>query len=173
MIIGILSDTHIPARAKALPAIVLEHLSRADHIIHAGDINALDVLDVLEKLAPVTAVAGNTDEPETKRRLPEIVTVTLGGKRFGVFHGHGSGRTTLLRVIGGFQNQEPDCIVFGHSHQPYCRFHGNTLLLNPGSPTDKRRNPLYSFAVLDIALTLEPRLIFFDHTGIVRIAGAN
>lgn len=165
MKIGILSDTHIPRRAKHLPEFVLDQLKNVDHIIHSGDICELSVIETLQKLAPVTAVYGNADTLETKQRLNETEILTLVGVTIGVFHGHGDKGKTLDRALGQFRDETVDCIIFGHSHMPYCRYHMGTLLLNPGSPTDKRRNPYYSFGILEIGEFLNPQLIFFDAGG--------
>ncbi len=161
MTIGVLSDTHIPKRAKELPQIVLETFKDVDHIIHAGDIICLDVLSQLEALAPVTAVAGNVDPPEIKDLLGEKKTLPLGGFRIGVIHGHGSRGSTASRALAGFQNEAADCIVFGHSHIPYCRYHGPVLMFNPGSPTDKRRNSHFSFGIIELGATLKAKHIYF------------
>lgn len=165
MTIGVLSDTHMPKRAKQLPAIVYDSFIHADHIIHAGDINDCAVLEALDALAPVTAVYGNTDAAEMRIQLNETALLTLGGFKVGIFHGHGDRGKTLDRVLRQFEGQDLDCIIFGHSHIPYCRYHDGTLLFNPGSPTDKRRNPLYSFGLLETGPVLRPQLLFFDTQG--------
>lgn len=166
MKIGVLSDTHIPRKAKTIPHIVLDSFSRVDHIIHAGDLSDLSVVAALEALAPVTAVAGNTEPPEVRDRLGEKKTVTFGRVTVGVVHGHGEKGRTSDRAAGSFQAQSVRCIVFGHSHIPYCETHGGVLLFNPGSPTDRRRNPYYSFGILEIdGEIITPRLVFFDKDG--------
>lgn len=167
MKIIVISDTHIPRRASALPPAVSEGLKGAGHIVHAGDITIPRVLSWLEELAPVTAVAGNADPPELKERLGEKKTVTLGGFRFGVFHGHGAKGSTLSRTMDCFRNDKVDCILFGHSHNPYCQWHGDILLFNPGSPTDKRRNPYFSYGVIETGEKLTPGIVYFNAGGIV------
>ena len=162
MIIGVVSDTHIPGRAKALPEIVLRYMAGADHIIHAGDIRSAAVLEQLACLAPVTAVAGNIDPPELLETLGEKRVVTLGGFRFGVTHGHGQGGTTLSRAVSCFAQGSVDCIIFGHSHIPLCTEQSGVLLLNPGSPTDKRRNPCYSFGMIETGDSLTAHIVYFD-----------
>lgn len=165
MIIGVLSDTHIPGRAKSLPRIIKESFYGVCHIIHAGDIMTMDVLTELQQSAPVTAVAGNIDPPELKSMLGESRLAVLGGFRIGVFHGHGEKGSTLERAIERFRNDDVDCIIFGHSHMPYCGYHGGVLLFNPGSPTDKRRNKYYSFGLLDTEDGIAPRIVYFDGGG--------
>ncbi len=168
MKIGVLSDTHIPGKAKALPKAVLDAFAGADHIIHAGDILSTDVLNELGKLAPVTAVAGNIDPPELRYLLGEKKIILLGGFRFGIVHGHGSKGTTLGRAIKSFGHDDVDCIIFGHSHYPYCGYHEGILLFNPGSPTDKRRNMYYSAGLLEAGKRIKPRIFYFDKEGFVR-----
>lgn len=165
MRIGIVSDTHMPAKAKALPDIMLRAFKDTDHIIHAGDIQCADVLSSLSALAPVTAVAGNTDPPELKSVLGEKKVIEFGGFRFGVFHGHGEKGKTMDRAIERFRDDGVDCIVFGHSHIPYCAYHGCVLLFNPGSPTDKRRNRYYSLGLIDVGVSIVPHLVYFDAGG--------
>ena len=166
MKIGVISDSHIPTGAKALPETVLKTFKGVDHIIHAGDIMSIDVIR-LEKLAPVTAVIGNIDLPELRKRFGDKKIVTLGNVNFGVFHGHGESSKTIERSIKCFQNDTVDCIIFGHSHIPYCQYHGDILLFNPGSPTDKRRNKHYSFGLIEIDRVISPHLIYFDAEGVI------
>jgi putative phosphoesterase len=162
MKIGVISDTHIPKKAKKLPGIVLDAMKDVDHIFHAGDISDISVLSELQKLAPVSAVAGNADPEELQRLLGEKKLITLGGRTFGLCHGHGEKGSTLKRVLECFQAEMPDCIVFGHSHNPYCEVHGKTLLFNPGSPTDKRRNECFSFGILEVKPEIVPKHIYFS-----------
>jgi putative phosphoesterase len=165
--IGVLSDTHIPMRGKRIPDIVLEAFKDADHIIHAGDLTDLSVLRCLSDISRVTAVSGNSDPPEIKKLLGDDAIIELGGKKFGIFHGHGLFGSTLDRAVERFNNKELDCIIFGHSHNPYCDYHGKTLLFNPGSANDKRMNLYYSFGIIEITDTLKPQIVFFDKNGIV------
>lgn len=161
MRVGVLSDTHIPSRAKKLPEKVLEAFEEVDYIIHAGDITSLDVLDTLNTLAPVIAVSGNVDPDKLQAILSDKEIATLGGFRIGITHGHGSTGKTLERVIKCFENDPVDCIIFGHSHIPYCERINRVLLFNPGSPTDKRRNRFFSFGILELGSKIEAKHIFF------------
>jgi len=165
MIIGVVADTHIPGKAKTLPETVLQKLRDVAHIIHAGDIRCAAVLEQLARLAPVTAVAGNVDPPELAEVLGEKKILELDGFRIGVTHGHGNGGTTLHRAVTRFAQDEVDCIVFGHSHIPYLAETGGVLLLNPGSPTDKRRNPYYSFGLIETGEKLRGHIRYFDASG--------
>jgi putative phosphoesterase len=122
-------------------------------------------IEKLEKLAPVTAVAGNADPPELHERFGEKAIITLGGFRFGVVHGDGTKGKTLDRAAQNFEGDEPDCVIFGHSHIPFCEYIGGRLFFNPGSPTLKRRNAYYSFGIIETNTILNPILIYFDSAG--------
>ena len=162
MLIGVLSDTHMPRRAAALPGVVLCAFELADIIIHAGDISDISVIHALETLAPVTAVAGNTDSPKLQELLGRRKLITLGGFNLGIVHGDGKGGTTADRAARAFEHEHTDVIIFGHSHIPFCGIHLGRLLFNPGSPTDKRRNRYYSYGMIEAGKTISPRIIYFD-----------
>lgn len=161
MKIGVLSDTHIPSRRKVLPETVIEAFRGVDHIIHAGDISCPEVLDVLSALAPVTAVAGNIDPEELQTALGTKRIIALNGFRIGVTHGHGTAGKTADRAVRCFENDGVDCIVFGHSHIPFCEYRDHILLFNPGSPTDRRRNEFFSFGILELGKIIKAEHIFF------------
>jgi putative phosphoesterase len=161
MRVGVLSDTHIPTKAKALPDIVIQAFKEVGHIIHAGDITSLDVLDTLKSLAPVTAVSGNIDPAELKEILNEKAIITLNGYRIGITHGHGKTGRTLDRAVKCFEKEPVDCIIFGHSHIPYCEYRDYVLVFNPGSPTDKRRNEFFSFGILELGDKITAEHVFF------------
>lgn len=146
MIVGVLSDTHVPDRARCLPPALFETFNGVDLILHAGDIACQEVLSELETLAPVVAVAGNMDPPELQARLPRRQEVVVGGYRIGLIHGHqlrGPLAQGALRAFTGV-----DAVVFGHSHRPLLETRNGVLLLNPGSPTDRRRSPRCTCALL-------------------------
>jgi putative phosphoesterase len=161
MKIGVLSDTHIPTRKKVLPETVIEAFRSVDHIIHAGDISCFEVLDTLNELAPVTAVAGNIDPEELQTALGMKRIITLNGYRIGIAHGHGKSGKTVDRAVRCFEKDEVDCIVFGHSHNPFCEYRDHILLFNPGSPTDKRRNEFFSFGILELGNGIKAKHIYF------------
>ncbi|HYG58244.1 MAG TPA: metallophosphoesterase family protein [Symbiobacteriaceae bacterium] len=147
MRIGVIADTHIPVRAKAIPPSVLAAFSGASLILHAGDLVDSAVLDVLRAVAPVWAVAGNNDPPGCG--LPLTRELELAGYRIGLTHGHiGAGRSTVERALSNFCGV--DCVVFGHSHIAYSAWHGSTLAFNPGSATDRRRSPRCSYGMLHL-----------------------
>jgi hypothetical protein len=133
MKIGVLSDTHIPTQAPALPLEVMRTLEHTDLILHAGDFVSVKVYEDLQQVAPVEAVAGNMDRPEVNRLLPAHREITVGGKTIGLTHGWGGPWDLPQRVCTRFR-PDIDCIVFGHSHVPYYQKVGRTLMFNPGSP---------------------------------------
>ncbi|MFC4769289.1 metallophosphoesterase family protein [Effusibacillus consociatus] len=164
--IGVLSDTHLPKKGTDLPEIVLERLKGVDAIIHAGDLTAPFVMETLEQLAPVTAVAGNVDPPELASLLGWQKRIEIEGYRIGITHGHlGKGKSTPERAWnafkGGRQPVPVDLIIFGHSHIPHEEWRDGVLLLNPGSPTDKRRQPHFSFCLLHIGEKIHVEWVLF------------
>lgn len=167
LMIGVVSDTHIYPEPddRGLPRVLLDELARArvDLILHAGDIFAPRVLDQLDAIAPVLAVIGNGDTADMRQLLPRSRVVIVGEHHIGLVHGHeGPGRTTPARARATFAgNPYVCCIVFGHSHQALSRLEAGIILFNPGSPTDKRRAPYYSFGLLRVAETIEPELVYF------------
>lgn len=161
--ITVLSDTHMPKKAKELPAPLLEDLRYSDLIIHAGDWSKWELYELLSQYAPVEGVAGNVDDEVIIDRLGYHRIVLAKGKRIGIVHGHGQGGTTPSRARKAFHDSEVDCIVFGHSHIPFLENVQGVLMFNPGSATDKRRQPRYSYGRLLIQDgALEARHIFYD-----------
>ena len=143
----IIGDTHLPRFGRQLPAFVAEALADADLVLHAGDHTDPFVLDLLAPFAPVEAVAGNNDPPELAERLGFFRVVEVEAVRIGLTHGHlGTGRTTPDRAWEAFADADPpiQAIAFGHSHQPTIERRDGVWLLNPGSPTDRRRQPTFS-----------------------------
>jgi uncharacterized protein len=140
----VLADTHIPRRARTLPEELMPYLREADLILHAGDLIQPSVLEELSTHAPVRAVRGNVDPPEVD--LPETLEFDLGGARIAVIHDSGRREGRRRRLARRFT--EARVIVFGHSHIPFLEDEDGLLLLNPGSPTDRRRQPRHTFALL-------------------------
>ncbi|MCX2927063.1 metallophosphoesterase family protein [Streptomyces sp. NEAU-W12] len=147
----LVSDTHVPARARRLPSEVLDETERADVVIHAGDWIDTPTLDLLETRARrLIGVSGNNDGPELRERLPEVARAELGGLRFGVVHETGPARGREARCAERFPDL--DVLVFGHSHIPWdTGAPGGLRLLNPGSPTDRRRQPYCTYMTLVVA----------------------
>lgn len=162
MKVGIISDTHIPKRARCLPAIVIDVFANVDFIIHAGDILSMEVIEELQALAPVTAVAGNVDSVKVQQEFGLKHVVEIGRYHVGIVHGHGTREKTIDHVRKSFADTSLDCVVFGHSHIPYCKYHDDILYFNPGSPTDKRRNKYYSIGLIEFGETITPHFIYFS-----------
>ena len=160
-----IGDTHLPRFGRQLPAPLTDALASAHLILHAGDHTDPFVLDILEAFAPTDAVAGNNDPPELVSRLGFTRLVTVEEVRIGLTHGHlGPGRSTPERARRAFAQADPavNAIVFGHSHQPMIEQLDGLWLLNPGSPTDRRRQATFSFLVLEISgANLHPELVTF------------
>jgi uncharacterized protein len=152
----LIADTHVPRRARDLPAQVWDEIARADVVVHAGDWVVPELLDELTARSKrLVACWGNNDGPELRSRLPERADVVLDGLRLTVVHetGASGGREARLSL----SYPETDVLVFGHSHIPWDTTAGTGLrLLNPGSPTDRRRQPFCTYmtaCVEDSALT--------------------
>lgn len=177
--IGILSDTHIrDSSARGIPSQVFEAFQDVDLILHGGDVVGTGVLETLETLARVVVVRGNNDFGAL-RDLPVSLRVEVEEVVIGLVHGDEpafgqrvrpleeapGNKQAAANAISHFEfDGDIDCIVFGHSHRPLLQFHEiegrNVLLLNPGSPTDKRYAPHYGCAVLEVdGNRIEPHLI--------------
>ncbi|MEO6867468.1 MAG: metallophosphoesterase family protein [Gaiellales bacterium] len=146
------SDTHVSIGAR-LPTALLELADRADHVIHAGDHITLDAYDTIAALAPVTAVHGNVDDAMTCLKLPDRAEVELGGVRLGIVHVPGPESGRRERLAGWFP--ECDVIIYGHTHMPELRHIGEVdgrlrLLINPGSPTQRRRASTHTVCWLEL-----------------------
>ncbi|XKE67938.1 metallophosphoesterase [Jeotgalibacillus malaysiensis] len=162
MKIIVLSDTHMPRMAKSLPPRLLKELVSAELILHTGDFNTIDVLHELEQFAPVKGVYGNADHEELIKTLPEKQIIEAGSYKIGLVHGHGKGMTTEKRAIAAFANDQIDLLIYGHSHIPSFKTTDGLQVLNPGSPTDKRRQKQFSFVVLTVEETLNVEFIYYD-----------
>ena len=138
----LLADTHVPKRARALPDQVWRAVEAADLVIHAGDWVDVALLDQLEGRANrVIGVWGNNDGADLRSRLPEVARVVVEGIRIAVVHETGPATGREARCDAAYP--ETDVLVFGHSHIPWDTVTPNGLrLLNPGSPTDRRRQPV-------------------------------
>lgn len=144
MLAVVIADTHIPRRAKGLPEELGPHLERADLILHAGDLMDPALLEDLGSHAPVKAVRGNVDPPALD--LPETLEFDLGGVPVAMVHDSGTKKGRRNRMRRRFPGAR--VVVFGHSHVPWLEDESGLLLLNPGSPTDRRRQPEHTFALL-------------------------
>ena len=161
MLIAVVSDTHLPRGTRALPAECLERLRAADLVLHAGDVVSAGFLEELRALGPpLEAVYGNMDDAALRSSLPKERVVELGEARVGMVHIPGPLAGREARLVARF----PGCaaVVYGHTHVPQVERHEGVWILNPGSPTERRRAPTRS--MLELRLTggkLVPKLVQF------------
>jgi uncharacterized protein len=140
MRVAVLSDTHAPRRWRSCPPRVAEHLRGVDLILHAGDVCVASVLDELSAFAPVRAVCGNNDGPDVVAwGAPPTLELDLDGVRVAMIHDAGASAGRSARMHRRFPDAE--LVVFGHSHIPLDMAEGGVRIFNPGSPTDRRRQP--------------------------------
>ena len=151
MRIAVISDTHLPRGRRVLPERCAAELRAADLILHAGDIATVAVLAEIEAIGPpVRAVLGNVDEPALAARgVPEEIVVEAEGARIAMVHNAGpaTGRLERLRL----RYPDADAVVFGHSHIPLHESADGLQIFNPGSPTDRRRQPRHTMGVAEAA----------------------
>jgi putative phosphoesterase len=157
VVIAAISDTHLPRGRRRLPDACVERLAAADLILHAGDLSTTQVLRDLEQLGPpVKAVHGNVDSAELRSRLPAALEVrTPDGVRIAMLHDAGPKTRRLERMRKRFPDAH--AVVFGHSHIPLHEERDGFQIFNPGSPTDRRRQPKHT---MGLARTREGRLKF-------------
>jgi len=146
----LIADTHVPKRARDLPSRVWDEVAAADVVLHAGDWVEPSLLDALEARSKrLVGCWGNNDGAELRRRLPERADATLGGLRFTVVHETGAAAGRDARMANDYP--DTDVLVFGHSHIPWDTTAKTGLrLLNPGSPTDRRRQPSCTFMTVTV-----------------------
>jgi putative phosphoesterase len=154
-----IADTHLPRGTRALPEAALERLRAADLILHAGDVVSASFLEELRALGPpVEAVYGNMDEPALRETLPKEHVVEAAGARLGIVHVPGPKAGREARLVARF----PGCaaVVYGHTHIPQGERFDGVWILNPGSPTERRKAPWHSLLELRIeAGAIEPELV--------------
>jgi uncharacterized protein len=157
----VLSDTHL-TDPKKLPVRLLAEISAADYVLHAGDFTSPKVVALLETESSFIGVAGNNDSSELQAKLGYKQLFVLTGYRIGMVHGDlGVGKTTLDRALNSFADCELDLLIFGHSHQPYLKKHDATWIMNPGSPTNRRNSPRYSYGLLELGTELQVQLVYY------------
>lgn len=157
MRVVVISDTHIPGRAPALPPELVKELCEADLILHLGDFTLPELLEELGTYAETYAVCGNCDPFELCRKLPEKQIVEVTGKRIGMTHGRGTPHNLLHRVRQQFENV--DIVLFGHSHQALIERSGGVLYANPGSPTDNLFSPRRTYLKLRIGEKIDADIV--------------
>ncbi len=151
MRICVVSDTHIPQRAKGLPDKLIEEIKKSDVVIHAGDFTTYDVYLELCAYKPVFAVRGNMDDEQIFNTLPEKRIEKFEGVTVGIFHGMGAPFGIEKRVLSKFDDVKLDIIVFGHSHKSlFKKMNNGVVLINPGSPTDRIFAKRRTFGILEI-----------------------
>jgi uncharacterized protein len=159
VLVAVVSDTHLPRGSRTLPEECVRRLRAADLVLHAGDHSTVAVLERLRALGPpVHAVHGNVDEPALQEALPAELVVEAGGVRIGLLHDAGPREGREERLAARF----PRCgaVVYGHTHLPQVTRHGETWILNPGSPTERRRAPSRTMLELRVAAgELAPELV--------------
>jgi putative phosphoesterase len=159
VIVSVISDTHLPRGTRRIPKPCLDRLGAADLILHAGDLTAASVLAELEALGPpVHAVHGNMDDAALRGLLPGALVLDVCGLRIGLTHDGGPRVGREKRLARRF----PGCaaIVYGHTHQPQVTRVGEVWILNPGSPTERRRAPSHTMLMLEVADgTIKPELL--------------
>ena len=151
MLIAVISDTHMPRGARRLPDACVERIRAADLVLHAGDFSTLEVLRELEAIGPpLVGVHGNVDSVELRRLLPAERVVEADGARVGLLHDAGPRGGRLERMRGRF-GERADVVIFGHSHLPlHEQAEDGFQILNPGSPTERRRAPSHTMALIHV-----------------------
>ncbi|MHA1994057.1 MAG: metallophosphoesterase family protein [Candidatus Hodarchaeales archaeon] len=152
-VLGLISDTHIPSCRRELPKKVFSAFKNVDLILHAGDFEKFEVVETLEAIAPLKAVHGNMCSWEIKNIFPPKQTIKVEELEIGLTHGDGGPSGYLSRVQELFQQDNPQIIVSGHTHHPMAEIVNDILILNPGSPTDKRFAPKNTVVLLEIDKT--------------------
>jgi putative phosphoesterase len=162
VLVAVVSDTHLPRGARRLPEACLARLRAADLILHAGDLVAASFLEELRALGPpLQAVHGNMDEPALQAALPQRLVVEAGEARIGVVHIPGPAAGRGARLTARFPGC--DAIVYGHTHVPQVERFAGVWILNPGSPTERRRAPSHTMLELRVAgRELVPELVQLD-----------
>ncbi|MFX1519608.1 MAG: metallophosphoesterase family protein [Promethearchaeota archaeon] len=160
--IGLISDTHIPIVAEAIPEKVFRIFeeNEVSLIIYAGDLVSLTVIDELDKIAPVLAVHGNMDSLGVASQLPEINETEILGHNIGAIHGSGGPHGFIERLENVIKGNDYEIVVCGHLHNTFVEHKFGRLFVNPGSPTDKRWAERNSIGILEItSQDVSPKII--------------
>jgi putative phosphoesterase len=149
VVVAVISDTHLPRGERTIPRACVASMRASDLILHAGDFTYPEVLDQLAALGPpVAGVHGNVDTEDLRRVLPEARVVEAGGAKIAMVHDAGPATGRLERMRARFP--DADAVVFGHSHIPLHEERDGFQIFNPGSPTDKRRQPKPTMGMAEI-----------------------
>ncbi len=160
--IGVISDTHIVDawfEDTLMASLQDKHFRGVDLILHAGDLVDPQILTRFSS-CPVLAVCGNMDTPTAELAMRRVIST--GPFRIGLAHGWGAPNGLEQRLLRVFSAENIDCMVYGHSHMPTCRWQGEQLLFNPGSPTDRRNAPFHSVGLLEVGNSIQGRIIPLD-----------
>jgi len=152
MRILVISDTHMPARAKVLPEIIKKEAGKSDCCLHCGDFITYSVFESLSSMVKTYGVCGNMDDITVKSKLPEKQVLKFEQVTLGLTHGEGHPDNLINYVKKKFKDEfsQIDIFVFGHSHNPSdCKI-GEKIYFNPGSPTDRIIAPYLSYGILEI-----------------------
>lgn len=150
MKVGIISDTHVRKHSSKFENFINHKLQDVDLIIHAGDYTNESIIKLLKDSTKFIGVYGNNDKTAIRNELKSKEIVKIGKYNLGIYHGHGEKTNTLDNVLNEFKKDRVDIIVFGHSHKPNIFTKDNILMINPGSPTTKRKEPWFSYVILEI-----------------------
>jgi len=157
--IGVISDTHIANKNEHIPGIILDVFKQVDMVLHAGDIVDLQAIDELKSVCPnVIAVAGNMDQEAVRRKYPAKQILELSGYKVGLMHGSGAPLNLVELLKGAFKDDNPDIIIFGHSHKPMNEFICKVLFFNPGSATDLTAE-CNSYGLIELDQGINARII--------------
>lgn len=149
MLIGVLSDTHLPGPDARLDRIVAKHLAGVDLFVHAGDIVSLPALDCLYATGKeIVAVSGNMDQRAVDEAFPTKRVLEVETVRIGIIHGWGSPHGIRARIRDAFE--DVDAIIYGHTHQGFCGIEHGILFFNPGSPLDSRFTSANSVGIMEV-----------------------
>lgn len=148
--IGILSDTHISKDLDKINELLKKHFCDVDAIIHAGDYKNSKVIELIKQNKKFIGVWGNNDGNAVKELVKEKEVVNINGYKIGIYHGHGENKSTIDKAYDIFKDNKVDIIIFGHSHLPIIKTMNKTVMLNPGSPTSKRKERWYSIIILEL-----------------------
>ncbi len=151
MKIVVISDTHLFSGIDNFPEKLVKDIKSADLVIHTGDFVEERVFEEIKNISKeFKAVHGNMDSEELKRRLPDKLIFKLGKFKIGIAHGRGSPSELIATVSEIFKKDEPDLIIFGHSHTAFNEKIGKVLFFNPGSPVDKIFSDFNSYGVIEL-----------------------
>lgn len=176
--VGLISDTHLPQRQRAIPAAAFDVLAGVDLVLHAGDVGELRVLDQLSRVAPIVAVHGNDDTVEAQRELPYQQVVVAGGQRIFLYHSHSpdpeveraqrqidAWEPKLARRAEAARRAGASVVVYGHTHVPMAREVDGVLVVNPGAiapPNAYTRHRLQTVALLYVLADAHPIVVHVD-----------